>query len=561
MNEFSTYDSADYLQIIDGYYVETQFLLASLNTSLPSKNEYQSTVNALTLRFITNTDNNGIGFRGTFDSVEASTTIPTTTTTTTITTTIAPSTVTSTVTRTDISTVTSSHSVFVTSLSFLTVFSTKTTSITATPKTETIFKTTTETSSTTTTIKTISTVHETHTITSTAVPISPSTITVTVQPTGLPTPVNLLPSGTPTNDSKLNTINMSVCVILLYSSVTVCCLVLNNVDVMSNILLQGINGVMERGMDYIGKLLDKNSTFTIEDVKPNKPQIINKSVASDRSSSNIIPSSSIINPTPFPGLTITNPASSCAEITSGKSGQYWIQIDDGTVKSIFCELEEERVKGMAKIVNIDMKNNNTKCPEGLGNVTVQGKTLCGRLNNAGCTSTFFNTSGLAYNKICGIIKGYQYASPNAFYWYTRNPSLTINDAYVDGVVLSFNNNSERNHIWTFAAALDELQRDALFACPCTHNNTIPYTLPGFMGNDYFCDTGSASMFKYDTYYIDNPLWDGKGCGPNSSCCSKAGLFCKEIDISTKSPIELRICGNEPRTNEDTPLETIELYIQ
>ena len=32
--------------------------------------------------------------------------------------------------------------------------------------------------------------------------------------------------------------------------------------------------------------------------------------------------------------------------------------------------------------------------------------------------------------------------------------------------------------------------------------------PGFVGNDYFCDTGSTNQLTFNHLYIDNPLWDG-----------------------------------------------------
>ena len=330
-------------------------------------------------------------------------------------------------------------------------------------------------------------------------------------------------------------------------SIAVCCQVLNNVDFLSYALLQGMNSVMERGIDYISKLVDKNSSFTVEDIiKPNKSDVIEMDITS--------------------GTDPAHPADSCANVTGDKSGEYWIRMDDGSVHKVFCELEKEKVKGMTRIVNINMTLPNATCPDGFGMIEVQGKKLCGRgTSERGCTSAFFNTSGMSYTKVCGKVKGYQFSSPNAFYWFTRTLAPTVNDLYVDGVVLTYNSTDNvRSHIWTLAAAIDEIKRDQAlaFACPCTQRNeTYTHKLPKFMGDDYYCDTGSRQKYVYKTYYLDDPLWDGKGCGPESSCCEKAGVFCKEIGEPTKSPIEVRLCGNEPRSNEDTPLEEIELYIQ
>lgn len=83
-------------------------------------------------------------------------------------------------------------------------------------------------------------------------------------------------------------------------------------------------------------------------------------------------------------------------------------------------------------------------------------------------------------------------------------------------------------------------------------------------------TGTASnniyyiqllTFSYGTFYSDDPLWDGAGCTAGDSCCEKGQYFVKTFNETTTSDIELRLCGNEDRYNEDTPIEVIELYVQ
>ena len=83
-----------------------------------------------------------------------------------------------------------------------------------------------------------------------------------------------------------------------------------------------------------------------------------------------------------------------------------------------------------------------------------------------------------------------------------------------------------------------------------------------MGDNYFCDTASETMATY-VFYDGDPLWDGKGCGPTNECCSfnNPPWFCAELEESTSDEIELRLCGNEPTSNEDVPIESIELYVQ
>jgi hypothetical protein len=159
------------------------------------------------------------------------------------------------------------------------------------------------------------------------------------------------------------------------------------------------------------------------------------------------------------------------------------------------------------------------------------------------------------------VRGYQWSSPNAFYNYAINPEKTIDDVYVDGIILSRQDRNGREHIWTFAGAIDEMSHYNPFNCPCS--NIAVYNrvnIPSFVGEDYFCETGSRELFQKGVLYTDDPLWDGDGCGEMDTCCQKGEWFCKDMP-KTSSDIELRLCGNEDRYNEDTPIEIIELYVQ
>ena len=119
-------------------------------------------------------------------------------------------------------------------------------------------------------------------------------------------------------------------------------------------------------------------------------------------------------------------------------------------------------------------------------------------------------------------------------------------------------------VWTFAAALQEVltsYRQSL--CPCTNiHNTVNIPIPPYVGSDYFCDTASASHFQ-NKFYPDDPLWDGQGCGRLNTCCSfnNPPWFMKELPSSTSEDIEMRLCANEARSNEDINFETVELYVQ
>ena len=87
--------------------------------------------------------------------------------------------------------------------------------------------------------------------------------------------------------------------------------------------------------------------------------------------------------------------------------------------------------------------------------------------------------------------------------------------------------------------------------------------PVFVGNDYFCDTGSNDTRDQARFYSEDPLWDGVGCGPQSTCCSfnNPPWFYKQLPQFTTDDIEMRVCRNNNNGNEDIAIEMFEIYIQ
>ena len=98
-------------------------------------------------------------------------------------------------------------------------------------------------------------------------------------------------------------------------------------------------------------------------------------------------------------------------------------------------------------------------------------------------------------------------------------------------------------------------------CLCISGGASP---PNFVGSDYCCESGLSATPWRNALYSNDPLWDGQGCnGLERTCCSPPNLpwFCKELPEPTTDDLELRLCGDYVRTNEDTPIELVELYIQ
>ena len=225
--------------------------------------------------------------------------------------------------------------------------------------------------------------------------------------------------------------------------------------------------------------------------------------------------------------------------------------------------------GWRKVAYLNMSDTTQTCPQAWELITTP-KRSCGRPSNVSyrpCYSATFSTPSTPYSKVCGRLIGYQFGQPEAFLLETIGQPQTIDDPYVDGVSVTYGN--PRQHIWTFAVALDETSTgfNARGGCPCTRNNSenlmFNVTVPSFLDNDYFCETGVPldKTFNHNTFYADDPLWDGQGCGPMSTCCSfnNPPWFCKQLPRPTTADLEIRLCGVGLSRVENTPIELVEIY--
>ena len=177
------------------------------------------------------------------------------------------------------------------------------------------------------------------------------------------------------------------------------------------------------------------------------------------------------------------------------------------------------------------------------------------------TQFFFQVTGGDYTRVCGTIKAYQYDETEGFAAYNDRKVTTIDGAYMDGISLT--HGSPRQHIWTFASGLAEVNQDYQsprhYDCPCETEERNNTDIPPFVGDDYFCESGNLG--NYDGFHPDDPLWDGEGCRTHSKCCSfnNPPYFIKQLPYPTRDDIEVRLCQQD--SLGDTPIEFIELYVQ
>ena len=218
--------------------------------------------------------------------------------------------------------------------------------------------------------------------------------------------------------------------------------------------------------------------------------------------------------------------------------------------------------GWTRVGYLNMSESGATCPTGLikrqfNNIDHE---VCGRTESSGasCASTMFLTLGISYDKVCGQVRGYQYASPDGFEF---RSNANINTPYVDGVSITHGQNPHV-HIWTYVSGWRE---DAVsYGCPC--NSGYPkIKITSTLAEHYYCESGldPGKSWEY-VLYANDTLWDGKNCDSlESSCCTnpKMPWFYRVFDDTTQDDIELRVCADEVIGNEDTPLDIIELYVQ
>ena len=264
---------------------------------------------------------------------------------------------------------------------------------------------------------------------------------------------------------------------------------------------------------------------------------------------------------------------SCKEIKrrqpSSPSGVYLMAVDDSSTKYVYCNMGElcGSGGGWTRLAYLDMSDSTESCPSGFKLYQSGGVRACGR-PNAGCVSVTFPSNGITYSQVCGRVVGYEYGSADAVdSTIGTNQHNNINSYYVDGI--SITRGSSRKHVWTLMAGLHEASyyhsvNDGRYNCPCSKGST--QKAQSFIGNDYFCESGNPSTdgTYQGTLYVSDPLWDGKGCGAfEGKCCSAPGLpwFNKVLHAATTDYLELRVCSDQDRGNEDIPFSFYEIYVK
>ena len=239
------------------------------------------------------------------------------------------------------------------------------------------------------------------------------------------------------------------------------------------------------------------------------------------------------------------------------SGYYLSRASNGSVVRVYCDMTlscGNITGGWMRVAELNMTDTSQQCPGNFVDRNESGIRQC-RIPGKRCYSVHHPTPDISYSSVCGRIKAYQVGSTNGFRGAYSYLSTTIDSNYVDGVSLT-HGSSPRQHIWTFAAALDRTGN--FYArgsyCPC-QNSTQALPAPPFVGEDYFCDAGNEEFMTGETGLQTDPLWDGTDC----LCCDNPPWFYKQLPQPTTDDIEMRLCRDD--ANENIAIEVVNIYIQ
>ena len=251
------------------------------------------------------------------------------------------------------------------------------------------------------------------------------------------------------------------------------------------------------------------------------------------------------------------PGESCKEIydwnpqTHNRSGYYWLI---NPPRHVYCDNEQRvvcgNIGGWTRIASVNITRGD-ECPTGWNKSSQDDISFCRSPSDiAGCYPVLFSSKEISYQKICGMARGYQKGTPDAF-----------RSDHMDG--LSITHGDPRQHIWSYVAGIhDGIESTNNGNCPCATNPGPQPT--SFVGFEHYCESGiNSGRFNVNTSYFSDPLWDGLDCPINSTCCDNPNLpwFYRELDMATMDDVEVRICTNQDFRDEAVFVDQLMVYVQ
>ena len=222
-----------------------------------------------------------------------------------------------------------------------------------------------------------------------------------------------------------------------------------------------------------------------------------------------------------------------------RTGEYLIRTSDNNVTRMNCILYtcDGVSGGWKRVAYLDVNDPSASaCPNGLQQRDSPLSCIT-TATGGGCSAVMYAIND-NYKCIFGRINALQVGTTDGFqrHGQSRPATPTINDNYVDGVSLTHGSNP-RTHIWTYTAT-----------APCTACST---NFPAFLdSSQYTCDTYSGCTANQ---VCSNLLWNGNECVGTTT-------FYRQLPQPNSDDIEMRVCRDEDRSNEDFLLTFIEIYV-
>ena len=215
--------------------------------------------------------------------------------------------------------------------------------------------------------------------------------------------------------------------------------------------------------------------------------------------------------------------------------------------------KQQQNESFRLVYSLDMTLPNQSCPDALQPRTVDSQQLCGKKVGFWPSHIAVPVNGQSYQQVRGKVTAYQYGKVDTFYPSVivyREGNEGIDGTYVDGVSIT-HGQAPRRHIWTYAIGVS-----GRGGGPCPRSGGAQP--PEFVGQSYFCSTGTpASDFQAVRQFYPIRLWSNL----LGNCPENDLYFCVILPEPTTDDLEIRVLADEPLSNEDVYIESIELYIR
>ncbi len=234
------------------------------------------------------------------------------------------------------------------------------------------------------------------------------------------------------------------------------------------------------------------------------------------------------------GTSEFTPAASCEEIhmiQPANSGYYWVTSSNGSSVRVFCEMTLTCANRTGGLTRAFVLNREAKAQYCTGDVKSDDIGCVRTSSEPGCSEMSFPLSkDTPFSNLCVRAGGSFFGSTDGYHGTERSVNTTIDDNYVDGISLTCNISSQRNHLWTFSARVAN----------CSQG------VPDFVGTNHSC-------LRFINSY-------------NRALCTliepAPPTFLRHFQEPVPDSIEVRLCQDQHRDNdhEGLYLEDLELYV-